>query len=147
MTAPEAPPVPLGVRISDLAAKHGERPAVVCGGVTRTWDGGGADNLWSNPTNWVNDLAPAAGDDLAFPPGAVFQVNGQRIIMSFDIEVARLKKDWAENARWNGIRRGYTAEDVVRLRGSLHVEHTLEVLRVRGRRPALEAGRAHPPRP
>src|SRR6185295_17840973 len=44
---------------------------------------------------------------------------------NYNLEVERLKKDWAENPRWQGIQRGYTAEDVVRLRGSLHVEHTL----------------------
>ena len=36
-----------------------------------------------------------------------------------DLEVQRIKKDWAENARWQGIRRGYAAEDVYRLRGSV----------------------------
>jgi isocitrate lyase len=40
-------------------------------------------------------------------------------------EIAALKKDWAENPRWKGITRNYSAEDVVRLRGSLRVEHTL----------------------
>ena len=45
--------------------------------------------------------------------------------MNYDLEAARLKKDWAENPRWKGIERRYTAEDVVRLRGSLHIEHTL----------------------
>src|SRR5258706_7266289 len=45
--------------------------------------------------------------------------------MNYDLEAARLKKDWAENPRWKGIRRAYSAEDVVRLRGSLHIEHTL----------------------
>jgi isocitrate lyase len=40
-------------------------------------------------------------------------------------EAQRLQKDWNENPRWKGIRRGYTADDVVRLRGSLQVEHTL----------------------
>ena len=45
--------------------------------------------------------------------------------MNYDLEAARLKKDWAESSRWKGIRRGYTAEDVVRLRGSVHIEHTL----------------------
>jgi isocitrate lyase len=40
-------------------------------------------------------------------------------------QVAALEKEWAENPRWKGIQRGYTAADVVRLRGSLHVEHTL----------------------
>ncbi|HEX5011881.1 MAG TPA: isocitrate lyase, partial [Planctomycetota bacterium] len=34
-------------------------------------------------------------------------------------------KDWAENPRWAGVKRGYSAEDVVRLRGSLKIEHTL----------------------
>jgi isocitrate lyase len=41
------------------------------------------------------------------------------------LDVARIKKDWAENPRWKGIQRGYTAEDVVRLRGTVHIEHTL----------------------
>ena len=45
--------------------------------------------------------------------------------MNYDLEAARLKKDWAENPRWKGVERGYSAEDVVRLRGSLHIEHTL----------------------
>ena len=40
-------------------------------------------------------------------------------------QVAALEKDWAENPRWKGIKRGYSAADVVRLRGSLQVEHTL----------------------
>src|SRR5450631_43354 len=42
-----------------------------------------------------------------------------------ELEVARTKKDWAENPRWQGVKRGYTPEDVYRLRGSLQVEHTL----------------------
>src|SRR5438477_7268056 len=45
--------------------------------------------------------------------------------MNYDLEAARLKKDWADNPRWKGITRGYSAEDVVRLRGSVHIEHTL----------------------
>src|SRR3954463_6379940 len=42
-----------------------------------------------------------------------------------DLEVARIRKDWAENPRWTGVKRGYSAEDVYRLRGSLQVEHPL----------------------
>src|SRR5512134_4069417 len=45
--------------------------------------------------------------------------------MSRDLELAKLKKDWAENPRWKGIKRGYGAEDVYRLRGSVAIEHTL----------------------
>ena len=40
-------------------------------------------------------------------------------------QAAALEKDWAENPRWKGIKRGYTATDAVRLRGSLQIEHTL----------------------
>ena len=40
-------------------------------------------------------------------------------------EVRALEQDWTENPRWKGVKRGYSAEDVVRLRGSLHIEHTL----------------------
>ncbi|KXW55205.1 MAG: isocitrate lyase [Betaproteobacteria bacterium] len=45
--------------------------------------------------------------------------------MSVEAEIQKLKKDWAENPRWNGVKRPYSAEDVVRLRGSLQIEHTL----------------------
>ena len=37
----------------------------------------------------------------------------------------QLRLDWTNNARWAGITRPYSAEDVVRLRGSVHVEHSL----------------------
>ena len=40
-------------------------------------------------------------------------------------QVAALEKDWANNPRWKGIKRGYSAADVVRLRGSVPVEYTL----------------------
>jgi len=40
-------------------------------------------------------------------------------------QVADLQKDWDTNPRWIGIKRNYTAEDVIRLRGSVQVEHTL----------------------
>lgn len=40
-------------------------------------------------------------------------------------QIAALEKDWAENPRWKGIKRGYSATDVVRLRGSLQPEYTL----------------------
>jgi len=40
-------------------------------------------------------------------------------------QIAELQKDWDTNPRWIGIKRNYTAADVVRLRGSIKVEHTL----------------------
>ena len=36
-----------------------------------------------------------------------------------------LKHDWQTNPRWKGVTRPYSAEDVVRLRGTIHVEHSL----------------------
>jgi isocitrate lyase len=36
-----------------------------------------------------------------------------------------LTRDWAENPRWQGVTRPYTAEDVVRLRGTAGIEYTL----------------------
>ncbi|MCB1781291.1 MAG: isocitrate lyase, partial [Candidatus Competibacteraceae bacterium] len=41
------------------------------------------------------------------------------------LSVEELKKDWAENPRWKGITRSYTAEDVVRLRGNIPIEYSL----------------------
>ncbi len=40
-------------------------------------------------------------------------------------QAAALAKDWAENPRWKGIKRGYSAEDVVRLRGTFPIEYTV----------------------
>ena len=40
-------------------------------------------------------------------------------------ETAKIRNDWVENPRWKGIKRGYSAEDVYRLRGSVQIEHTL----------------------
>ena len=37
----------------------------------------------------------------------------------------QLKLDWANNPRWAGVTRPYSAEDVVRLRGTVHIEHSL----------------------
>jgi len=40
-------------------------------------------------------------------------------------EIRRLEDQWNREDRWSGIERTYTAEDVVRLRGSVVEEHTL----------------------
>lgn len=36
-----------------------------------------------------------------------------------------LADEWRSNSRWNNVKRDYTAQDVVRLRGSVQIEHTL----------------------
>ncbi len=40
-------------------------------------------------------------------------------------QAANLRKAWETDQRWDAIQRDYTAEDVIRLRGSLVEEHTL----------------------
>jgi isocitrate lyase len=41
---------------------------------------------------------------------------------------AQLEQDWRDNPRWKGVTRAYSAADVVRLRGTVPVEHTLAKL-------------------
>ncbi len=38
---------------------------------------------------------------------------------------AELKRSWSESPRWRGVRRGYEATEVVRLRGTIPVEHSI----------------------
>jgi len=40
-------------------------------------------------------------------------------------QIAAIQKDWDTNPRWKGIKRGYTAADVVRLRGSNPLDYSL----------------------
>src|SRR5690349_16455942 len=40
-------------------------------------------------------------------------------------EAEELRQQWETDPRWNGIERTYSAEDVIRLRGSVQEEHTL----------------------
>jgi isocitrate lyase len=40
-------------------------------------------------------------------------------------EITQLENEWKKDPRWQGLRRGYSAEEVVKLRGSVRVEHTL----------------------
>src|SRR5580692_6458457 len=44
---------------------------------------------------------------------------------SYDTSVADLERQWATDSRWKGVARPYSAADVVRLRGSVPVEHSL----------------------
>ena len=36
-----------------------------------------------------------------------------------------LESEWTDNPRWHGVQRDYSAADVLRLRGSVHIEHSL----------------------
>ena len=45
--------------------------------------------------------------------------------MQRDVEANELERTWRTDARWKGVKRRYSASDVVRLRGSLRIEHSL----------------------
>ena len=45
--------------------------------------------------------------------------------MARRFETKSLERDWKQDARWNGIVRDYSAEDVLRLRGSIDIQYTL----------------------
>ena len=45
--------------------------------------------------------------------------------MTREEQIKAIEKDWAENPRWDNVTRDYTAEDVVRLRGSVQEEYTI----------------------
>ncbi|MCS0790059.1 isocitrate lyase [Cytobacillus firmus] len=42
-----------------------------------------------------------------------------------DERVRQLQESWEMDGRWNGVERPYTAEEVIKLRGSIDIEHTL----------------------
>ena len=45
--------------------------------------------------------------------------------LSFQEQVDALEADWKTNPRWKGVKRDYSAADVVRLRGSVPIDYTL----------------------
>jgi isocitrate lyase len=55
--------------------------------------------------------------------------NGKHLLNSYGIlnslSASVLAANWQTDARWQGIMRPYTAEDVIRLRGSIAIEYTL----------------------
>src|SRR5438874_200271 len=48
--------------------------------------------------------------------------------MARRFETKSLERDWKQHERWNGIIRDYSAEDVLRLRGSIDIQYTLATL-------------------
>ena len=45
--------------------------------------------------------------------------------MSITEQIKKLEDEWANSPRWRGITRTYSAEEVVKLRGTVQIEHTL----------------------
>jgi isocitrate lyase len=52
-------------------------------------------------------------------------LSDQERVAQYALAQAAMTEDWASNPLWKGVERPYTAEDVLRLRGSIHIEHTL----------------------
>src|SRR5262245_12801135 len=50
---------------------------------------------------------------------------GGYVMINDQGQIAELEKHWANDSRWDGIARPYSAADVIRLRGSLKIEYTL----------------------
>src|SRR5260370_34202381 len=53
------------------------------------------------------------------------EMTSEEKTMQYALAQECLNYEWANNPRWREIERPYTAEDVLRLRGSVQVEHTL----------------------
>ena len=58
-------------------------------------------------------------------PQTEYPLNAQERTAQYQLAAQAIAQHWATNSRWNGVERPYTAEDVLRLRGSIHIEHTL----------------------
>ena len=43
-------------------------------------------------------------------------------------QIQKMEKDWLENPRWDGIKRPYSAEEVLKLRGSYQLDYTVAKL-------------------
>jgi isocitrate lyase len=45
--------------------------------------------------------------------------------MARQFDNTQMERNWATDTRWRGVTRTYTAKDVLRLRGTVHIEHSL----------------------
>ena len=52
-------------------------------------------------------------------------LNPQERTAQYKLAAQVIAQEWSTNPRWRGVERPYTADDVLRLRGSIHIEHTL----------------------
>ena len=52
-------------------------------------------------------------------------LNPQERTAQYKLAAQAIAQEWSTNPRWRGVERPYTADDVLRLRGSIHIEHTL----------------------
>src|SRR5579872_5296064 len=57
--------------------------------------------------------------------GGEHPLSEQERVSQYALAQEAIQHDWENNPRWKGVQRPYTPEDVLRLRGSIHIEHTL----------------------
>jgi autotransporter-associated beta strand protein len=73
---PEGALLPVGVAVLRISYVGGDgNDVTLTVPLSRTWDGGGTTNNWTEAANWVGDVAPGPGDDLEFPAGAARPTN------------------------------------------------------------------------
>jgi hypothetical protein len=74
----------------------------------------------------ANGKGNGNGKHHAVPQGHLEQVLSEKEhAVQYALAQDCLNYDWATNSRWKGVERPYNAEDVLRLRGSIQIEHTL----------------------
>jgi isocitrate lyase len=52
-------------------------------------------------------------------------LNEKERAAQYELAQHAMQHDWKTNPRWEGVERPYTSADVLRLRGSIYIEHTL----------------------
>ena len=83
----------------------------------------GTHSAGASNGNRGESLSGHTGDSLSGHTGD--SLNGRGGPSPVHEQAAGLRRKWASDPRWRAINRTYTAEDVLRLRGSVQEEHTL----------------------
>jgi isocitrate lyase len=61
----------------------------------------------------------------AQPPSPSGFMSEEEKATQYALAMEHMNYEWANSPRWRGIERPYTPKDVLRLRGSVHIEHSL----------------------
>ena len=93
---------------------------------TKYWDGEGGDNLWSNPSNWDNDMLPANNDDIIINDSYTVIVNMDYVVESVALsEGAHLIIP--EGVTFSTTKGGFDGSDGIRLVGTPNLISTLTI--------------------
>ena len=64
-------------------------------------------------------------DPTSIEPGTFGRGTAEEATMEKGEFVSHWTREWKHNPRWNGIKRPYSAEDVYKLKGTVHREHSI----------------------